>query len=286
MNSKPQIDALFHLLEEEDQSIYFAVADKLLSFGNAIIPELKTRLCKSNNEVYSQKLENILNVFEYRDIKNSLKEWNKSETSDLLLAAIQIAKFEFRDIRDEVILKEIEQMKICTDKSLSRRMKPIDQIKAINKILYQDFRLIGNEVVHTQIDHFLINRVLLNKRGNALTLGIIYLSLCRRLDLPIFAINIPKQFILAYFDNQDSDKEDFEKILHFIDPINGMLFSLPDIERYLSRMKVRRLNNIFHKQSNKQIIGLLLNEIISCYTDSEQGKESKASLKGLLNLFQ
>ncbi len=49
-------------------------------------------------------------------------------------------------------------------------------------------------------EDFLINKVIENKKGNAITNGILYLIICELLDIPVKAINIPKQFILGYFD--------------------------------------------------------------------------------------
>ena len=48
---------------------------------------------------------------------------------------------------------------------------------------------------------FLINKTLEARKGNAISNGIIYIVLCELLDIPVRAINIPRQFILAYVED-------------------------------------------------------------------------------------
>ena len=81
----------------------------------------------------------------------------------------------------------------------------------------------GNEVAYDIQEDFLINKVIENKKGNAITNGILYLIICELLDIPVKAINIPKQFILGYFDIDynfpNPTRQKSEKINFYIDPL-------------------------------------------------------------------
>ena len=97
-------------------------------------------------------------------------------------------------------LQEIEKIRRNIWLELNSYLTPLEQVNVISGILYSYYKLKGNEVSYEIPEDFLITKLIENKRGNAITNGILYLILCELLDIPIKAINIPKQFILAYFD--------------------------------------------------------------------------------------
>jgi len=121
--------------------------------------------------------------------------------------------------------------------------------------------------------------VLESKRGNQLTCGIIYLILCELLDIPVKALNIPKQFVLAYFKPGCGNEEakDFNaKIEFYIDPSSGMVFTHKDIESYFKRISVPPVQSYFKPLPNKKVIQYLLEETARCFdTDKEMYKKEE-----------
>ena len=118
------------------------------------------------------------------------------------------------------------------------------------------------------------------------TNGIIYQSLCTMLDLPVYAVNIPRQFILAYFDTfydfTEIPRSDDYRILFFIDPIQGQIYSHQDVEGYLKRMSVPLTPSYYQPLSNKRIIQFLLEELTKCF----QGEKEAYRREELLNLIK
>ena len=132
------------------------------------------------------------------------------------------------------------------------------------------------------------NGVLDSKKGNALSNGIIYLTLCELLDIPVRAINIPRQFILAYFDPQydllNPVGHASEKINFFIDPLNGQMYSHKDVEAYFKRISVPPVPSYFRPKSNKRIIQFLLEELAKCF-DNDRNRYKMDELLSLANLL-
>ena len=118
-------------------------------------------------------------------------------------------------------------------------------------------------------EDFLINKVIENKKGNAITNGILYLIICELLDIPVKAINIPKQFILGYFDIDynfpNPTRQKSEKINFYIDPLNGQIYSHKDVENYFKRISVPPTPSYFKQLDNKRIIQHLLEEFGKCF---------------------
>lgn len=92
------------------------------------------------------------------------------------------------------------------------------------------------------------------------------------LDIPIKAINIPRQFILGYFDSDynfpNPSKQKSEKINFYIDPLNGQVYSHKDVEDYFKRISVPPTASYYRPLNNKKIIQHLLTEFSKCFIDA------------------
>jgi hypothetical protein len=62
----------------------------------------------------------------------------------------------------------------------------------------------------------MVNHVMDTQKGGPVMLGLIYAELARRLNLPIFGVNLPRNFVLCYYD--EAYYEDPNRILFYINP--------------------------------------------------------------------
>ena len=133
----------------------------------------------------------------------------------------------------------------------------------------------------------MLHKTLEAKRGNQISNGILYLLLCELLDIPIKFINIPRQFIIAYFKPGYSDESlpnPIHKIEFFIDPTSGQVFSHQDVENYFKRISVPPVGSYFKPQSNKKVIQQLLTEFSKCF-DSAKEQHKQTELMELARLL-
>lgn len=85
---------------------------------------------------------------------------------------------------------------------LHNYLTPLEQIHVINSVFYSMYKFTGFDLEANKANHYYISEVLETREGNNYSLGIIYQLLCEMLDIPVFAIQLPRQHLLAYFDNQ------------------------------------------------------------------------------------
>jgi len=191
-----------------------------------------------------------------------------------LHGSLLAAKYCNPDMVATPALQEIEKIRRNIWLELNSYLTPLEQVNVISGILYSYYKLKGNEVSYDIREDFLITKLIENKKGNSITNGILYLILCELLDIPARAINIPKQFILGYFDMgykfSDSAKPPSEKINFFIDPLNGQVYSHKDVENYFKRISVPPVPSYFKPLSCKRIIQHLLEEFSKCFTEPSQ----------------
>jgi hypothetical protein len=107
------------------------------------------------------------------------------------------------------------------------------------------------------------------------------------LDIPVRAIKIPQQFIIAYFKPGYSDESlpnPVHKIEFFIDPTSGLVFTQHDVDSYFKRISVPPVGSYFKPEKNKQVIQLLLEEFSKCF-DNDREKYKQSELMELSKLL-
>jgi len=263
--------------------VYNSVSEKIISFGKAIIPNLEHLWESTTNEEIQERIELLIHKLHFRDLSNDFIEWAAGDT-ELLKGALLVARYHYPDMQTKPVHQEIEKLRRNTWLELNNYLTPIEQINVVTSILYNYYKQKGVEFAYNNPDDYLINKTLESKKGNAISNGIIYIVLCELLDLPVKAINIPRQFILAYFDPQHDLLNPVghasEKINFYIDPLNGQMYSHKDVENYFKRISVPPTTSYFRPMDNKRIIQFLLEELSKCFDDDR----NKYKMEELLSL--
>ena len=278
MVENTEISALFHLIDDPDDEVFSTVTERIISHGRAIIPNLENLWENSPDESVQGRIEIIIHKLHFRDLVEEFNEW-KNGNCELLHGALLVSKYCYPEMIATTTLQEIEKIRRNIWLELNSYLTPLEQVNVISGILYSYYKLKGNEVTYDIHDDFLITKLIENKRGNSITNGILYLILCELLDIPAKAINIPKQFILAYFDIDyqfpNPTKQKSEKINFFIDPLNGQVYSQKDVESYFKRISVPPVPSYYKPMDDKKIIQHLLEEFSKCFSESSNLYKNK-----------
>ena len=287
MKENKEITALLNLIDDPDEDVYNTVSDKIISLGKDIIPNLENLWETINNEETQERIELLIHRLHFRDLTAEFTDWQNGP-ADLLTGAIIVSKYHYPDMQPSVVLQEIERLRRNIWLELNNYLTPMEKINVLNSIFYNYYKQTGVEISYDSPDNFLINKTLESKKGNALSNGIIYLVLCKLLDIPVKAINIPRQFILGYFDEQydvmNPSGHSSEKIVFYIDPLSGQMYSHKDIENYFKRLSVPPVSSYFRPMSNKRIIQFLLEELSKCF-DNVNNQYKMNELLSLANML-
>ena len=270
MQENREISALFHLIDDPDEEVFSSVSDRIVSLGRAIIPNLEHLWENTPDESVQGRIEMLIHKLHFRDLVNDFTNW-KNGSCELLQGALLAARYRYPEMIATNTLQEMEKIRRNIWLELNSYLTPLEQINVITGILYSYYKMKGNEVAYDLQEDFLINKVIENKKGNAITNGILYLIICELLDIPVKAINIPKQFILGYFDIDynfpNPTRQKSEKINFYIDPLNGQIYSHKDVENYFKRISVPPTPSYFKQLSNRRIIQHLLEEYSKCFAN-------------------
>ncbi len=288
MEENKEISALFHLIDDPDEEVFGVVSTRIVDYGKGIIPNLENLWENTISEGIQERIELLIHKLQYRDLTEEFVEWNRNAHQDLLNGALLVARFQYPELTTAQVFQDIEKLRRNIWLELNSYLTPLEQINVLTSILYNYFNLRGGETNYQLTDEFLINKQLETKRGNGIANGILYLILGELLDVPVRAINIPRQFVLGYFkaeyDFNNHIEEPFYKAEFFIDPLSGHVFSQNDVDNYFKRIEIPSDPSYFQPLNNKRVIKQLLEEFSKCF-DNDKNRYKQEELKLLAELI-
>ena len=234
MYQNAEISALLTLIDDPDEEVFSTVSTRIVHYGKGIIPNLENLWENTVSEAVQERIEMIIHRLHYTDLVNDLTEWRNSAYHDLLFGALLVARFQYPDLQTSPVIQEIEKIRRNVWLELNSFLTPFEQANVISSIVYNYYNLKGSEVAYKNPDDFFMHKVLQTRKGNTLSNGILYLVLAELLAMPVKAINIPRQFVLAFF-NEDYDAASYagnpQKKIHFyVDATTGHPFKHKDVE--------------------------------------------------------
>jgi regulator of sirC expression with transglutaminase-like and TPR domain len=287
MEPTKEISALLNLIDDPDEEVFGAVSNRIVGFGRTIIPNLENLWELTPDQQIQERIELIIHRLHYTDLVEDFRQWNLAGHHDLLVGSLLVAKFQFPELITSPVLLEVEKIRRNIWLELNNYLTPLEQVRIITGILYSYHSLKGTEIAYSDINEFLLHKVLESKKGNQLSNGILYLILCDLLDIPVKAIGVPRQFVLAYFKpgyNNELSSNQLDKVEFFIDPTSGMVFTHKDIENYFKRISVPLVDSYFKPLSNKMVIQHLLEEASKCF-DNEKDYYKKEEMQIIAKLL-
>jgi len=128
------------------------------------------------------------------------------------------------------------------------------------------------------------------KKGNPISLSLLYSVIAQRLGIPIYGVNLPKNFILAYADEVANLKtyegDENEQILFYINPFNrGAVFGRREIDYYIKQQKLEPQKAFYIPCSNAEIIQRMILNLIFSY-EQQAFKEKVVELQELFKIVK
>jgi len=288
MQENKEISALFTLIDDPDEEVFSSVSERIVHYGRGIIPNLENLWENTTRNDIQERIEMLIHRLHYTDLVNDLTEWRDRAYHDLLFGALLVAKFQYPELQTTPVLQEIEKIRRNVWLELNSFLTPLEQANVVSSILYNYYNLKGSEIAYLNPDDFFIHKVLQTKKGNAVSNGILYLIIGEMLDIPVRAINIPRQFVLAFFNSEydpnNSAINPKQKINFYVDATTGQPFTHKDVDNYFKRISVPQVPSYFKPLPKKRIIQMLIEELANCF-ESPQLEYKKKELLQLARLL-
>jgi len=267
MNEK-ELDSLIKLLDDPDSEVFEHVEQKLITMGPEVITRLESAWEGSFDSMLQTRIENLIHKIQFEDVLQELELWKVSGSFDLLQGLIIVNKYQYPDMNEQKVINQIEAIKRDAWLEMIYSMSAVEKVRLLNNILYNAHGFSGNTSNYHDPQNSYIAQVLETHKGSPILLACIYSIVAQKLDIPIYGVNLPKHFILAYTEDH-TPVADKNGILFYINAFNrGQIFGRHDVIAFLKQLNLTPSDNFVLPCSNLDIILRVLRNLASSYAQA------------------
>lgn len=275
--NESEIKALVTLLDDEDYEVVQHVESRLRTLGEAVIPLLEDHWQGNGlNPVLQKRIEDLIHNLQFNLVISRLTEWKNKGYEDLLEAMWIIATYQYPDLNIEKLRQSINDIYFDAWLEFREDMHPHDQIRVLNQVFYDKHKYLPNTKNFHSVANSMLNQVFDLKKGNPISLCVVYLLVAKRLGLPIYGVNLPSLFVLTYKTPQ---------MQFYINIFNrGLIFSKIDIGNYIKQMHLQPKDSFYQPCTNLDIVLRVLRNLVVSFekiSDLERAKEIDAILRAI-----
>jgi len=280
---KSEFIAILKLIEDPDPEIYAHIEEKVVNIGTSAIPFLETAYKKDSDRLSNNRISTLLNKINFNKASSALQSWKDDSSQNLMDAAIILTEFHYPNYDETLIRNQIKKIKQDVWLELNEEFTALEKIHILNHVFFSIYNFKGNKTNLSHPQNSLIKDLLENKQGNSVILSILYLDIAQSLKLPVYGVNLPENFILAYLNFNHLNNE--SRPLFYINPFNeGTIFTKDDIEIFIKQLDLDPEKRFFTPCDNQSVIRRLMSELISAYDLAGDFNRSN-HLKKLYNLI-
>lgn len=267
---KDRLQALIALLDDPDETVFEMVEQELVAGDSNIIDQLEQIWETSLDELLQTRIENLIQQIQYGETKAKIWSWASKRNVDLFEGFFLITQYQYPDLKLKQVRSKIQKISNDVWLEISNKLTSLEKITVLNHIFYDTNKFSVNLNNLNSPQNCYINQVLDTKKGNAVSVAILYALVARELNFPVQFINFPKTPLLAYIDQelaQEAHGKDYKSsILFYINPSNkGAIIGRKEVEFFLNRNEQYGLEDFYEPCEDKIIIKKLLESLIDSY---------------------
>jgi len=270
--SREEIQALIQLLDDPSSEVNQAVKKNLLEQGISVLPELEAAWEGSPDIDSQERIIGIMHNIQTESTHKELKIWLDTDSYDLLRGVYLIARYQYPELSFAALEDKLEIIIKDVWLELNNNLTALEKVRILNHILFDVHSFKKNTKDFYNPANSYINQVLDTKRGNPISLAVVYAIIAQRLGLPVYGVNLPRNFILAYRDELPGGEtfDDMtEDILFYINPYNrGTVLGRKEIEYFLKQQDIVAKQSYYLPCSNPEILKRILHNLINAYSKS------------------
>ena len=266
--------ALLCLLADEDPGIYLPVREKIISLGPHVCDWLKYFVL-DENPIVRRRVRDVISHFKRlkADTEFSAFCLNHGEDFELEEACWLLARTVDPEINTEAYRAVLDDYAHDLMHKIDFGSEPESIMAEINRYIFQTQRYQGNEDNYYSADNSYLNRVIDQRRGNPISLCMIYQLVGRRLGLPVTGIGLPGHFLCRF----QTPRQDY-----YIDAFNkGRLLTKTDCMKYLKQAGYEFHETFLMPASSRRILLRMCSNLHQIYQRDNQAADT-ARLHGYI----
>lgn len=274
-----ELSAMVLLLDDTDEEVVRMVEERILSLGEEVVPLLEDQWSQGFSMTHQQRLEELIRKIQQEGVKADLKKWVLSEEQDLFEGIVILSRYHFPNIDKQELSNRIDKIKLDAWLELHYELTSLEKVRILNHIFYDVNGFKGNTTDYHSPSNSYIHTVLDQKQGNPISLAILYTIVAQRLGIPIFGVNLPQHFILAYLLDDSLDNSSIpernkllkegklSKVMFYINPFNkGLVFTRQNIDEFVRQLKIESQPEFYMPCGNIEILKRVIRNLFGSYS--------------------
>lgn len=282
-----ELEALISLVDEPSEEMFGTIKGKILDYGMEALPLLEAVEIHHPEDRLNQRLSMLIQDIRFKDIFQALYHWSEDKHSDLHQAAFIISRIRQPELEESAFLKLLDKLIQDVWLEINDNLTPLEKVKVVNHVFFDVYGFRGMGLTNDVLDGFFLSELLREHEGNSLSISMLYVIVAQRLKIPIYGVNLPQHFILAYMD----DKMDLRNpgtymendVIFYLNAMNkGAVFTQNEVRLYLKQMKLEPQTSYYMPCDSRTIIRRLITEMSSAYELASRKDEANL-IAGLLS---
>jgi hypothetical protein len=265
-----KLDSLITLLDDPDESVFNLVLEEILKEDISIVDQMEHIWETSLDELVQKRIEFIIQKIQLNVTKEKIRNWANQKTLDLFEGFFLISRHQYPELKLKPIQLQLENIRKDIWLEFRNSLSSLEKITILNHIFFDHYRFIVDRITPESPSNCYINRVLETRKGNPVSIAILYTLIARSLDLPVYYIDFQKYPLVGYFDKDVARLVHGEgsnnPVLFYINPENkGAIIGTKEVEYIQHGADLNELKKLTEPCPNRIIIKRLIEKLINAY---------------------
>lgn len=288
MAERGEIEALVNLLDDTDSEVVEHVTQQLVSYGTDILPVLSNLSVDTSDDTHQERIEAIKRKINFTEVYDNLEKWAESGAQELFEGVYWLGRFRDPALDKAGLNQQVEDIKLDLWIELNHDLTPLEKIKKVNHVFYNVYHFRGDVDNYHAPENSFFQDVLANRKGNPISLSTVYAILCQRVGVPVYGVNLPQHYVLAYKDHDTFPDKTSTKGYQYLEPTHegktlfyincfnkGTVFSQWNIDQFLKQLQIEPKSTYYEPCSNMATVMRMCRNLV--YAFENTGEPEKAN---------
>lgn len=197
-----KLASLITLLDDPDDSVFQLIQGEIQKEGMPIVERLEHIWETSLDDLVQRRIELLIQNIQLNDTKQKIRSWAGNNNLDLFEGVFLLSRYQYPGIKLRSVQDQIEKIRKEVWLEYRNSFTALEKITILNHIFFNRFKFRVDESGVVSPQNSYINRVLDMRRGNPISLSILYMLVGRSLHLPLQYFNFEDYPLIGYGDEK------------------------------------------------------------------------------------
>lgn len=231
-----RLDSLISLLDDPDESVFNSIQNEILKEGISIVDRLEHIWETSLDDLEQKRIELIIQRIQLNDTKEKIRTWASNEELNLFDGVFLISRYQYPGLKLKSVQIQLEKIRKEVWLEYRQSFTALEKITILNHYLFHRYKFKVDRSEPSSPQNCYINRVLDTRKGNSISVAVLYLLIGRLLQLPVQYFDFEDHPLIGYMDDKPlllsvENPGSNSQVIFYINPSNkGAIIGPKEVE--------------------------------------------------------